>query len=290
MPIESFLEYLEKEKRYSRHTITAYKTDLLQLQSFLAAEFELKVVEANSQALRSWLVSLMEKSINTKTINRKISSLKSFYNFLLKKELIEMLPTSKLISPKVEKPLPAFFKTSEMDQLLDDFVFEDNFFGRRDALIIEVLYSCGIRLSELIGLEDADLNFYGSSMKVLGKRNKERLIPLHQKLVDQLKSYLTEKKKEYTNASLFLTNKGEKLYPKFVYRKVNYYLSQVTTSTKKSPHVLRHTFATHMLNNGADLNTIKAILGHANLSATEVYTHNSIEKLKNTYKQAHPRA
>lgn len=290
MPIEDFLHYLEKEKRYSKHTIISYHTDLVQLQSFLDTEFELKVIEASSQALRSWLVSLMEKQINTKTINRKISTLKSFYNFLLKKELIDVLPTSKLISPKVEKPLPAFFKTSEMDGLLGEFIFEDSFFGRRDCLIIEVLYSCGIRLSELIGLKDADINFYEGNMKVLGKRNKERLIPLHQKLIQLLQSYLPEKQSQYSGKYLFLTNSGEKLYSKFVYRKVNYYLSQVTTSTKKSPHVLRHTFATHMLNNGADLNTIKAILGHANLSATEVYTHNSIEKLKNTYKQAHPRA
>jgi len=290
MPIESFLQYLEKEKRYSTHTLISYQTDLMQVQKFLDREFELTIQVANSQALRSWLVSLMEKGISPKTVNRKISSLKSFYNYLLKQGEITSLPTLKLVSPKVQKPLPAFFKTSEMDELLNLFSFDDDFEGKRDALIIEVLYSCGIRLSELIGLKDTSIDFYGNSIKVLGKRNKERMVPIHTKLMNQLKPYLKEKKEAHSSPYLFLTDKGEKLYPKFVYRKVNDYLSQVTTSSKKSPHVLRHTFATHMLNNGADLNTIKEILGHSSLSATEVYTHNSIEKLKNIYKQAHPRA
>ncbi|MEQ8623925.1 MAG: tyrosine-type recombinase/integrase [Vicingaceae bacterium] len=290
MSIESFLQYLEKVKRYSKHTLISYQTDLLQVQKFLNNEFELEIQLATSPALRSWLVSLMEQGISPKTVNRKISSLKSFYNYLLKQGEISSLPTSKLVSPKVQKPLPAFFKTSEMDDLLRLFAFDDSLIGKRDALIIEVLYSCGIRLSELIGLKDSSIDFYDNSIKVLGKRNKERVVPIHSKLVNQLKPYLEEKKKTYSSPYLFLTNKGEKLYPKFVYRKVNDYLSQVTTSSKKSPHVLRHTFATHMLNNGADLNTIKELLGHSSLSATEVYTHNSIEKLKNIYKQAHPRA
>jgi len=277
MEVRNFLNYLQKEKRYSHHTITAYKKDLDQLNAFLEQEFEISCKNANSQMLRSWLVTLVEIPLQSKSINRKISSIKSFYNYLLREGDIESLPTSKLISPKLQKPLPVFVNSTEMENLEELFSFEDDFSGLRDRLILEVLYSTGMRLSELIGIKDSDINFYEGSLKVLGKRNKERIVPLHQALVDQLKDYLTLKKEQSKSSFLFVTNHGEKLYPKFVYRKVNYYLSQVTTAQKKSPHILRHTFATHMLNNGADLNTIKEILGHANLSATEVYTHNSIE-------------
>ncbi len=290
MPIDQFLIHLERERRYSQHTITAYRNDLLQLQDFLNDEYEERVVSANSQMLRSWLVQMIENGITSKSVNRKISSAKSFYNYLLRQGEIKVSPTLKLISPKTQKPLPAFVKVSEMENLLDDFHFENDFFGKRDSIIIEILYSCGIRLSELIGIKDTDIDFFKETLKVLGKRNKERIVPLHKKVILQIREYQELKNKLFNEPVLLLTDKGKKLYPKFVYRKVNYYLSQVTTSKKKSPHVLRHTFATHMLNNGADLNTIKEILGHANLSATEVYTHNSIEKLKNVYNQAHPRA
>ncbi len=290
MSIPKFLNHLEKERRYSAHTLTAYQTDLDQLEQFLKTNYEEKVELATSQMLRSWLVQLIEDGIGNKSINRKISSVKSLYNFLRREGKIQQSPASRLISPKMQKPLPVFVKTSEMENLLEMFQFEGDFSGQRDALIIEILYSCGIRLSELIGIKESDLNFYREELKVLGKRNKERIIPLHKKMLPLIKTYLELKKEQFNEPYLLLTNKGKKLYPKFVYRKVNYYLSQVTTAEKKSPHVLRHTFATHMLNNGADLNTIKEILGHANLSATEVYTHNSIEKLKNVYNQAHPRA
>ncbi|MBL4708720.1 MAG: tyrosine-type recombinase/integrase [Flavobacteriales bacterium] len=290
MPIPKFLNHIQKNKRYSVHTVKAYESDLLQLEIYLHSIYEETPLDANSKMLRSWVVSLIEEGIQSKTINRKISTLKSFYNYLLREGLVRNLPTVKLISPKLEKPLPSYVKKSEMDSLLNEFQFENSFAGRRDALLIELLYSCGIRLSELISIKESDVDFYNSTLKVLGKRNKERIVPLHKLVLGQIRTYQEEKMELSDLPHLLITDSRKKMYPKFVYRKVNYYLRQVTTSSKKSPHVLRHTFATHMLNNGADLNTIKEILGHANLSATEVYTHNTIEKLKNIYNQAHPRA
>lgn len=290
MHIRQFLDWLQKEKRYSEHTILAYEADISQLDSFLKETYEAGLLEASASMLRSWVVTLIEAGKTPKSVNRKISSLKSFYNFLQRKSLIGSLPTHKLVSPKTNKPLPAFIKNSEMEALFENFKFEDNFKGKRDELIMEILYSCGIRLSELIGIKEQNVNLFDTTLKVLGKRNKERIIPLHKELISKLQEYMKLKSELFSSPLLLLTDKGKKMYPKFVYRKVNYYLGQVTTSKKKSPHILRHTFATHMLNNGADLNTIKELLGHTNLSATEVYTHNSIEKLKNIYKQAHPRA
>lgn len=291
MPVDQFLSYLEKERRYSKHTITAYKNDLNQLLLFLEQEYEIdQPQEASSPMLRSWMVRLMEFGITPKSVNRKLSSIKSYYNFLLKNKLIESSPASKLVSPKVTKSLPKFVNNTEINHLLDEMNFTNDFSGQRDRLIIELLYACGLRLSELIGLQDGDFNSYEGNIKVLGKRDKERIIPLHKAGQELLKHYLKLKNEAFDSNFIFLTDKGQELYPKFVYRKVNDYLSQVTTAQHKSPHVLRHTFATHMLNNGADLNTIKELLGHASLSATEVYTHNSIEKLKKSYNQAHPRA
>lgn len=291
MPVNNFLTYLQKEHRYSEHTITAYKNDLSQLSEYLSSHFELSDIKvAEPQMLRSWVVSMMEEGLNTRSINRKISTINSFYEFLLKKGMIKEVPTAKIIRPKQNKSLPKFVNQKEMNLLLDEFEFEDDYAGQRDRIIMEVLYSTGMRLSELIGLKESDFSFYEKTLKVLGKGNKERIIPLADNMSLKIEAYLKLKQKHFSSPYILLTDKGEKLYPKFVYRKVNYYLSSVTSSTHKSPHVLRHTFATHMLNNGADLNTIKEILGHANLSATEVYTHNSIEKLKTIYKQAHPRA
>ena len=290
MRISHFLDYLKKNKRYSVHTLTAYKTDLNQLQNYLVAQYELKIELANSEILRSWIVHLLENGTQNKSVNRKISSTKSFYKYLLREGFINKNPTDKLISPKVSKPLPNFIREKEMDNLLDSFAFEDSFKGARDRLILELLYSSGIRLSELIGVKLSDVNFAQQNMRVLGKGNKERIVPLHREITATINCYLEQRQQVEKDDNLLLTDSGKKMYPKFVYRKVNYYLGHVTTASKKSPHVLRHTFATHMLNNGADLNTIKEILGHANLSATEVYTHNTIEKLKNIYKQAHPKA
>jgi len=289
--IDGFMNCLEKEKRYSKHTITAYRIDLNQFKKFLSNIYETDLNAADSNMIRSWVVSLMDNGQSVKTVNRKISTLKSFYHYLLETGSIKQSPTHKITAPKNKKPLPVFMKNSEMDTLFGTETFGDDFSAQRDELILEILYSCGIRLSELIGLEESSISEYQSGLKVLGKRNKERIVPLHASLLKKIKSYLqTKREAGFSSLHLLVTDKGEKLYPKFVYRKVNYYLGQVTTARKKSPHVLRHTFATHMLNNGADLNVIKELLGHSNLSATEIYTHNSIEKLKNIYKRAHPRA
>lgn len=290
MPIAQFLNHLQKNRRYSLHTIKAYESDLMQLQQYLQVQYEIKIGEANSSSLRSWVIDLLETGTQNKSVNRKISTLKSFYKFLLKEGQVFSNPTDKLISPKVSQPLPHFIRESEMDNLLDEFHFENSFKGIRDKMILELLYFSGIRLSELINLQLKDVDLSESQIKVIGKRNKERIIPLHRMLLSAISSYLIEREKVALDPNLLLTDSGKKMYSKFVYRKVNYYLGQVTTASKKSPHILRHTFATHMLNNGAELNTIKEILGHANLSATQVYTHNTIEKLKNIYKQAHPRA
>jgi len=291
MPYSEFLAYLKNEKRYSAHTIKAYENDLIQFKDFLALTYDSDdQVNASPSSLRSWVVSLLDEGVNPRSVQRKISSLKSYYKFLQKNGEIEQLPTSKLQSPKLKKSLPAFVKESEMDLLLDDMEFERDFAGFRDKLLIDLLYSSGMRLSELIGIKLGDVDLHDSTVKVLGKRNKERKIPLHHSLIELINQYKGLREELANSDHLLLTDKGNKIYPKFVYRKVNHYLSQVTSMSKKSPHVLRHTFATHMLNNGADLNTIKEFLGHANLSATQIYTHNSIEKLKNIYKQAHPRA
>ena len=289
--ISAFFNYLNHQKSYSVHTITAYKKDLEQFQQFLTKNYQIEKVEGvNSLIIRSWIVELIEKEITPRSINRKISTLKSFYKFLLKSDLVSNNPLLKVIPPKTSGRLPLFVAENEMKELFDEISFDDSFEGYRDQLILELFYASGIRLSELIELKLTSIDFDNNTIKVLGKRNKERLIPLSGKLKTMLPQYISLRiESGYTNNYFFLTKKDEKMYPKLVYRIVNSYLSMVTTLSKKSPHVLRHTFATHMLNNGADLNSIKEILGHANLSATQVYTHNSIEKLKSIHKQAHPR-
>lgn len=293
MSIPKFVQYLQTERRYSKNTVTAYETDLNQLASFSSSEYEVNdLKEVNGSILRSWMVSMLEEGKGAVSINRKISTCKSYYSFLLRGGEIKKLPTSKLISPKAKKVLPKFVKESEMENLFEQIKFPEDDLGIRDFLLVEILYSCGIRLSELIGIKENDVDLNNGSIKVLGKRNKERIIPVRDELLQKVKDWINIKKinGKFDRQYLLVTDKGEKLYPRFVYRKVNCYLRQVTSLQKKSPHVLRHTFATHMLNNGAELNTIKEILGHANLSATQIYTHNSIEKLKNIYNQAHPRA
>jgi len=244
--------------------------------------------------IRSWIVSLVSNSISSRTINRKISTLKSYYKFLLKENIVKTNPMVKIISPKTNKNIPEFVAKEKMDILFDDIEFGNDFEGTRNRLIIELFYFTGMRLTELIELKDKDIDENNQRLKVLGKRNKERIIPFSNVLLDSIKNYRLAKDKilegKESNNYLFITSKGKKIYEKLVYRVVNSYLGKVSTLKKKSPHVLRHTFATHMLNNGADLNAIKEILGHANLSATQVYTHNTVEKLKSIYKQAHPRA
>jgi len=241
--------------------------------------------------IRSWLVHLMEEKISPRSVNRKLTTLKSFYKFLIRNGVIIQDPMRKISSPKTSKHLPLFMEKDQMDLLLDQALFEEGYPGMRNRVIVELFYVTGMRLSELVNLKEIDVDFQTDTIRVLGKRNKERLIPFSKKTKLLLKSYLLEKSKEFgPDESLFLTDKGKKIYPKMVYLLVHHQLSKVTTLAKKSPHVLRHTFATQMLNNGAELNAVKDLLGHANLSATQVYTHNSIEKLKRIYKQAHPKA
>jgi integrase/recombinase XerC len=289
--ISGFCKYLTHQKRYSNHTIIAYKNDLEQFQLFLNQQYQInKTSEITSLIIRSWVVHLIEKEISTRTITRKISTLKSFYKYLLKTNIVTNNPLLKVIPPKTSSRLPVFVAEREMNNLFNEITFNDDFEGFRDQLILELFYASGIRLSELIELKTNSIEFNNNTIKVLGKRNKERIIPIGKKIKTIILNYIKLRDNlGFSNNSFFLTKKGEKMYPKLVYRIVNYYLSMITTLNKKSPHVLRHTFATHMLNNGADLNSIKEILGHANLSATQVYTHNTIEKLKNIHKQAHPK-
>ena len=284
----NFLKYIEFEKRYSKHTLTSYNTDLTQFLNFLHAEYEISdVTEVSHQIIRSWISSMLDSGISSRSVNRKITTLKSFYKYLMQEDVVTENPTQKIVSPKNAKKLPVFVEKSKMDELLSEIEFPDTFEGERDKLIIDVFYMTGMRLSELLGIKKEDIDFSKSSIKVLGKRNKERIIPLSINLLDQLKKF-SEKHK--INSYFFVNFKRNKLTSKNIYNIVNKYLGMVSSLEKRSPHILRHTFATHMLNNGADINAIKEILGHANLSATQVYTHNTIEKLKTIYKQAHPRA
>lgn len=290
--IQNYLDYLLLEKRYSVHTIKAYRTDLLLLQSYLQESYDVSVDKSNHAMIRSWLVEELNKGNTPRTVNRKITTLKSFFKYLLKEEAISINPTLKISSSKTSKKLPNFVGVDDMNRLLDEFEFEAGFSGVRDKLIIETFYSTGIRLSELINIKIKDIDKNKQQLKVLGKRNKERLIPLTKELIRSIDTYMTFRDDLYIDdkSFLFLSSEGKKLNPSLVYRTVNNILKNVTTLDKKSPHVLRHTFATHMLNNGADLNVIKELLGHASLSATEVYTHNSIDKLKQIFNNAHPRA
>lgn len=287
--MDGFLEFIQYEKRASKHTLVAYSNDIKQFVTYLSTTYEItKIAEVNHTIIRSWIVSLMEQKISPRSVNRKITTLKTFYKFLLRQSIVTENSMLKILSPKTSKRLPVFIEKEKMDTLLDDTVFGNDFEGQRNKLIIELFYATGIRLSELINLKQSNVDLYQSQIKVLGKRNKERIIPFNTILKDQIQQYITAKA-DLNDEFLFINKNGKQLYEKFVYRIVNAYLSQITTVNKKSPHVLRHTFATHMLNNGADLNAIKELLGHANLSATQVYTHNTVEKLKNIHKQAHPK-
>ncbi len=292
MPKKSnFLDYLEFEKRFSKHTINAYKSDLAQFESFLECDFDTELDSASHQQVRSWVVNLKESGNSHKTIHRKISSVKSYYKYHLRMGDLEKNPVSGIKLPKIEKRVPNFVKHSEMKSLKTELESNRSAFGElRDSLIILVLLSTGIRRSELIGLKDSCID--NGAIKVLGKRNKERIVPLPEKVSMEIVKYLNVKQQEFSGNSdyLFVTDKGQKLYEKFVYRIVNNYLALNTTLKTKSPHVLRHSYATELLNNGADLSAIKELLGHSSLAATQVYTHSSMEKIKEIYKSAHPRS
>lgn len=284
-----FIKYLSAEKRFSEHTITSYSTDLDQFSIFLSKEYQIsnEVSEISFQIVRSWIASLLEKGVTPRSVNRKISTLKTYFKFLIRENVILESPMLKIVAPKSKKRLPVFIEENQIENLLNEVEFDEGFIGERDKLIIELFYVTGIRLSELINIKIFDINFSNSLIKVLGKRNKERLIPLSINIVNELQTFV---KKHNLNNYLFTNLGGTKVYTKLVYRVVKKYIGKISSVNKKSPHILRHTFATHMLNNGADINAIKELLGHANLSATQVYTHNTIEKLKTVYKQAHPRA
>lgn len=292
--IDSFLSYLIHERRYSPHTVKSYENDLTQFSQFLkSVDSSIALNQVAYPHIRAWIVELVEDKISSRSINRKMASLKAFYKFLVKREISVTNPTQKLKPLKTEKKLPQFVSEAEMVELFDQLTFPEGFVGKRDKLIFEMLYGTGIRLSELINLKIEDVSFYNQTIKVLGKRNKERIIPIPQSIIVKIKDYISSRDEHFSNKIcklLLVSDKCEKSYPMMIYRIVNHYLNLVTTSNKKSPHVLRHTFATHLLNKGADLNAVKELLGHTSLAATQVYTHNSIEKLKKTFDQAHPKA
>ena len=292
--IESFLRFIQYEKRYSNHTIQSYHTDLAQLDSFLKSHFnEVNLLEVNHSLLRSWVVSLSEYGLGARSINRKIIAIRSFYKFALHKGIIKANPASKLRLLKTPRNIPYFVRQEEIISMLDHIEFTDDFIGTRDKLILEVLYGTGIRESELINLNENKIDFIEGQLKVLGKRNKERIIPISRNLINVIKKYLEKKKDTLgSNASHFLivTNRGKKAYPMFIYRIVDRYLKSYTNVEKTSPHILRHTFATHLLNKGANLNAVKDLLGHQSLASTQVYTHNTLDKIKKIFEQAHPKA
>lgn len=283
-----FEDYLKTEKRFSENTCVAYKNDLNQFIDFAQINIQEELKEVNYQLIRSWIVNLIDQGSNHRTVNRKLSTLRTFYRWCLKQGFMDTNPMLKIKGPKLEKRLPVFLKQSELDEQKLTPLFSEDFDGIRDRLIVELFYQTGIRLSELITLKEEDVS--NSSIKVLGKRNKERIIPISIELSKQISVYQKYKSLNGIRSSNLLTLiNGKNLYPKLVYRKINYYLGLVSSIDKKSPHVLRHTFATHMLNNGTGLETLKNILGHASLSATQVYTHSSFTQLNNIYSQAHPR-
>jgi integrase/recombinase XerC len=291
---ESFLQYLQIEKRYSPHTIRSYKTDLDQFFSYISDnDMPSHPGELTAHHIRAWIVSLMDSGVKPVSVHRKISCLRVFFRYLRKEGEIKGDPLEKVVLPKRKRSLPVFVSEKSLNNLLDSNDFGTDFAGIRNRTIIEMLYFTGMRRAELIGLRIADVDLQGEQVKVTGKRNKQRIIPMTKEFTTGLGEYLKIRNENASGAGsdwFFITDKGNKLYDKFVYNIVRGYLSMVTTIEKKSPHILRHTFATHMLNHGADLNVIKEFLGHANLSATQVYTHNTFEKLKKIYKQAHPRA
>lgn len=294
---DRFINHIRYERRVSSNTLIAYQSDLSQFCDFLITNFEIQdITKANHHQIRSWLVFLIDESISPKSINRKISTLKSYYKYLLREEIIQENPMLKVISPKSPRLLPSFIKETEMDQLNESVDFGSGFNGVRDKLILVMFYTTGIRLAELINLKISDVDLSNRTIKVLGKRSKERIVPITATLATLIMQFLPLRNAtiieshQENNSHLFTTEGGKQIYAKLVYRIVTKYLTYVSTNPKKNPHTLRHSFATSMLNHGADLNALKEILGHSNLAATQIYTHNTIEKLKKIYKQAHPRA
>ncbi len=291
-PLNAFLSYLQFEKRYSAHTITAYSNDLIQFFDFIESQYDkFELEQVSGTMVRTWLASLKEAELTGKSLNRKISSLKSFFKFQIQKGLLTKSPMETVTSPKISKRLPAFVAENDIEQLLLNLSFAEGWKGFTEKMVIQLFYATGMRLSELIQCKQNNVDLGKKQIKVLGKGNKERILPISVELALELKKYIQQKPDEAQGVpNLFVTEKGKPLQPRAVYTFVKFYLSQVTTLQKKSPHVLRHSFATHLMNNGADLNAVKELLGHSSLAATQVYTHNTIEKLKEVFAKAHPKA
>ena len=293
MTFKPFTDYLQLEKKYSQHTVTAYLKDLEDFQKFASEEYQyVDIVNVNYSIVRSWIVSLVDSGISNRTVNRKISSLKTYYKFLLKTGQIEINPLAKHKALKTSKKIQVPFSEKEIVNVMDMLKAENNFEGLRDQLIVELFYSTGIRRAELINVKLNDISFAQKTIKVLGKRNKERIIPLLPAVLNTINAYLQfrEQVENIKNVDyLFVTQKGVKIYETLVYRIINSYFSKTSEKVKKSPHILRHSFATHLLNEGADINSVKELLGHSSLASTQVYTQNSIAKLKEVYKNSHPR-
>ena len=294
MSLESFISYLSLEKNYSQHTVRAYQNDIEEFTTFCSKEYEIETIdEVTYNLIRSWIVVLVNNAISNRSINRKVASLKAYYRFLQRIEKITTNPLAKHRALKTTKKIEVPFSETEMENVLQQIPFSDGFVGHRDKLIIELLYTTGIRRTELVNLKLTDFDVYNDTIKVLGKRNKERIVPLLVSTKKLFKSYL--EKRRYLDGItddnyVFLSKSGVKIYETLVYRVINKYLGMVSSKVKKSPHILRHTFATHLLNKGADLNSVKELLGHSSLASTQVYTHNSIAELKKVHLASHPRS
>jgi integrase/recombinase XerC len=292
--IQEFLDYLKYQKRYSRHTITSYENDLKDFFGFIESKYgDLSLPELSATLIRTWLAGLKQHKIASKSINRKISTLKSFFKYQLRKDTIVVSPMITIASLKVSKRLPSFIEEKDIETLFQHVEFPDTWEGRTNRLLLQIFYQTGMRLSELINLKELQIDKSNSNIKVLGKGNKERIIPINKDLLGYILSYIKDKPELTTNSGtgyILINEKGKKLQPRYVYNKVKEYLGYVTTNDRKSPHILRHSFATHLTNNGADINAVKELLGHSSLAATQVYTHNSIEKLKDIHKRSHPKS
>jgi integrase/recombinase XerC len=292
--IQSFLSYLTFQKRYSRHTIISYQNDLSGFFDFIESQFgSTLLTDINPSFIRSWLADLKQSGMESKSLNRKISTLKSFFKYQLKQGILVSSPMSTIISPKVKKRLPQFVAEKDINTLFNYVEFPETWEGTTHRLILALFYNTGMRQAELVNLKESQIDKSNKSIKVLGKGNKERVIPVSTELMVLIQGYISRKRtgfNQFDSEILLMSAKGKRLYPKYVYNVVRHYLTTVTTIDKKSPHVLRHTFATHLMNNGAELNAVKELLGHSSLAATQIYTHNTIEKLKDVYNKAHPKA
>ena len=291
--ISSFTDHLKFEKRYSVHTVRSYHDDLIQFRDYLVTSFgSITVQEISATMVRSWLASLKNDGIGSRSINRKISTLKSFFKYIIRTGGLSKNPLTGIVSPKVSKRLPVFVEERDMNTLFSHVEFDEGWNGRTGRLAMQMLYELGLRLSELVNCRESQIDIGNRQIKILGKGNKERIIPVNATLLASIREYIKKKPAEFEVCDrnyLLVNDKGKKLYPKYVYRLTTKFLPEVTTVKKKSPHIFRHSFATHLMNNGAELNAVKELLGHASLAATQVYTHNTIEKLKNVHKKAHPR-